>query len=100
MAAVWTRCAVRDSELSLEACRSSVFLIMRNSKSGNQFLLAHLEDVFRTPGEKLRLKVKQAKRQRTVGSSRSLALAIKIHDVQDISKLVMPRTLVTFSSSY
>lgn len=76
-----------------------MFLLMRNSKSGNQFLLAHLEDVFRTPGE-LGLKVKQANRQRTVGSSRSLALAVKIRDVQDISKLGMPRALVTFSSSY
>lgn len=77
-----------------------MFLLMRNSKSGNQFFLAHLEDVFRTPGEELGLKVKQAKRQRTVGSSRSLALAVKIRDVQDISKLGMPRALVTFSSSY
>lgn len=78
-----------------------MFLIMRNSsKLGNQFLRAHLEDVFRTPGEELGLKVKQAKRQRTVGPSRPLALALKIRDVQDISKLGMPRALVTFSTSY
>lgn len=67
------------SELSFETFRSTGFLIMR-SNSGSRFLLAHLERASEHQGCSL-TRSHKAKRRRTLGSSQSGALAIKIHDV-------------------